>query len=837
MPRALVVDDEHLVRQTYMSVLSDAGWVVEAAASGHRALSILMQHPFDVLVVDLRMEGMDGLVFLEEALRMWPHLGVVIVSGYVNDKAVARAAALGVRRVLQKPVDRRHLCDAVLNEARGRLAAGRAGTEAQATVALMRDHLRLLTRLGDSRSVETLAATLRDFGRSLARTIPCSALGVLVVRDDEQSLLLAPFVPVAETFLAQMRQTMFARLEALSGRAVSREAVSERREGPEPGPAGAAYPAASVVVPLIVGNRVDGVLAMASAEPREYGASDVSLLYHAVHHVVAIYSALRTMHQLSAKDPLTGAFNRIRLQEELERAWLYSRRYDTSMAVVIVDVDNFKTLNDSYGHSAGDAILREFTAIMSGVARASDVIARYGGDEFVTILPRATEEDAAAFAQRLVNGARQHVFCHSTHRLRLTISAGIATSDNPTSPATSAELLSQADRALYMAKRAGRDRVCAWPAEFAVPPAPAEPGRAAPGAPPHPSRGGRVALVDDERAILDVISAILRGDGFSVEPFVSADAALHALRSRRGEFDLLLTDISLPEKSGIELLHELADDTLLVKVVMTGFATVSNAVSCLREGAYDFIQKPVEHDSLVALMRRAMEYRRLKVENERYHSHLEQMVRDRSAQLANSFEEIKKSYEFTLEALVAMLDAREHQTGRHSLRVRELAVTLAREMGLDGEDLQSVATGALLHDIGKIGIPDSILFRPGPLQPDEWKVMQEHCEIGYRIVRSSPYLREAAEIVWAHQEFYDGSGYPRGLKGRQICMGARIFAVVDAYDAMRSQRVYRDPVGPDEAVADICRCSGTQFDPDVVAAFLRCQPELDRLLNLPNASL
>jgi len=831
LTRVLVVDDEELVRQTYNAVLTDHGCLVETAASGHDALCILMQHNFDVLIVDLRMDGMDGLVFLDEALRIWPHLGVVVVSGYLNDEAIARAADMGVRNVMQKPVERERLCAAVESEAAG--SAAEPMHMERTTAALMRDHLRLLTKLGESRGAETLAETLRDFAKALSGTLPASALGVLVLKEDEQALLLLPLVPVADDFLEDMCATMFSRFQALSGTTVDRESVNVRTEGPPTSPTGLPQAASTVAVPLIVGDAVVGVLAMATSEPDAYDSEEISLLYHATSHVSTIFTALRQMHELTTRDPLTGTYNRLRLQEELERTWLFSQRYDTSMAVVIVDVDNFKILNDSYGHSAGDEILQEFTEVLQSEARASDLIARYGGDEFVAILPRASEEDAKSFAERLLVHTRGHLFCAKTHRLHLTISLGIAASTNPTSPATSTALLSQADRALYMAKRAGRNRACTWPGrpsegeEPAVLPTPAgvQDILAA-----HPARQGRIAVVDDEKPIRDVVSLILEKDGYHVTSYETADRALEVLNARPNEFDVLLTDLSLPEKSGLELLHDLSENTALVKIVMTGFATVANAVSCLREGAYDFIQKPVEQDQLLAMVRRAMEYRQLKVENERYQSHLEDMVRQRSAQLASSFEEIKKSYEFTLEALVAMLDAREHQTGRHSLRVRDLAVTLAREMNLNGEDLETIATGALLHDIGKISIPDSILFRPGPLMPDEWKIMQRHSEIGYNIVNSSPYLRDAAEIVWAHQEHFDGGGYPRGLKGDQICIGARIFAVVDAYDAMRSKRVYRNPVPPDEAREEISKHSGSQFDPDVVQAFLRCQPELERLL-------
>jgi putative nucleotidyltransferase with HDIG domain len=209
------------------------------------------------------------------------------------------------------------------------------------------------------------------------------------------------------------------------------------------------------------------------------------------------------------------------------------------------------------------------------------------------------------------------------------------------------------------------------------------------------------------------------------------------------------------------------------------------------------------------------------------------MVREKSAALREALDLTRRSYEFTLEALVAMLDAREKYTGQHSLRVRDVTVALCKRMGLSQTEQEEIAQGALLHDIGKISIPDAILLKPGPLTPAERKIMESHAEVGHRILSTSSYLEKPAEIVYSHQERWDGSGYPRGLKGEQICVGARIFAVVDAYDAMRSDRVYRKALSPTAARRELARMSGTQFDPAVVQAFLGCQDDLEKVGRWP----
>jgi len=836
--RVLVVEDERDIRRVFQLTLSEAGCVVETADNGRQALGILMQENFDVLVVDLRMQEMDGLLFLQEALKIWPWLGVVVCSAFVDDDVLPRLERLGVKRVLVKPVSLPLLCQNVREEAEARARRG-ADLPRNDALTLMRDHLKLLARLSHKTiATETLLDALLNFGKELVRLLPSDVVGILVAEEDEdhRDLLLGCHTPVAPNFLTQVEQEICARYEALSGRRLDPALLRLKRDGAAPNPAGPQHVGSSLSVPVILNQQVCGLLTLASAAQEAYGTADVALLYHAANHISAVFTALRRMMHLATRDHLTGVFNRIRLEDELERAWLMSRRYGYSMGVIIVDLDNFKTLNDTFGHAVGDEVLRGFAQLFRGVARASDIIARYGGDEFVAILPRAEESDARRFGERLLSRMREHVFCPDSHQLSLTVSIGIATSTNPTAPATGEELLSQADRALFMAKRAGRDRICLWPGHTVVSATRAPDGGGAAAAETKVETAkvrDHILVVDDEQNIRDLVRMMLEREGYDVTTAASATEALEAIRAHPDTYDVLLTDLALPGKSGIELLHEAAsEDDTLVRIVMTGYATVDAAVNCLREGAYDFIQKPIRHTQLGSLIRRALEFRRLKVENTRYQLHLEDEVRRRSAQLAATLDEVRRSYQFTLEALVAMLDARERQTARHSLRTRDLTVFLAQRMGVAGDDLQAVASGAFLHDIGKIAIPDEILLKQGPLAAEEWEVMKQHSEIGYNILRTSPYLRAAADIVHSHHERYDGSGYPQGLRGHDIPLGARIFAVIDAYDSMRSARVYRqEPLSPAQALAEIERGSGRQFDPEVVHVFLQHKDDLERLLS------
>ena len=294
--------------------------------------------------------------------------------------------------------------------------------------------------------------------------------------------------------------------------------------------------------------------------------------------------------------------------------------------------------------------------------------------------------------------------------------------------------------------------------------------------------------------------------------------------------DVALIDLRLGEEDGLDLLKQLlALDSSIIGVIITGAATVDDAVGALRMGAYDFIQKPIASGQLTAVLERATKYRRLVLENKRYQLHLEDMVRENNAALSRALDNISDTFQFTLEAITDILDVREHQTGEHSRRVARLAIVLAREMGAWPEDIQTIETGALLHDIGKIGVPDSILLKPGPLTPDERAIMDRHPHIGYNIIKAGPGLEEVSEIVLAHQERYDGSGYPLGLKGDAICLGARIFAVIDTYDAIRTDRPYSAGRSAEVALDEILRHKGTLFDPTVVEALQRCHAEIEKV--------
>ena len=330
-----------------------------------------------------------------------------------------------------------------------------------------------------------------------------------------------------------------------------------------------------------------------------------------------------------------------------------------------------------------------------------------------------------------------------------------------------------------------------------------------------------ILIVDDESSVRTIVAAMLKPAGYEAALADSAEAALRMLKQglRPG---LILSDIMMEGMTGLTFLDYVRQHHADIPIVMvSGISDVSVAIEALRNGAYDYLLKPFEREQLISTVIRALEYRALVEQNNVYRSQLEELVAARTEMLNNAVADLERSYDITLEALGDALDLKDTETEGHSRRVTAYTIALARAMNLPASAIRTIARGAFLHDVGKMAIPDAILLKPGRLTSDEQLTMREHCTRGYQMLRKIPYLREAAEIVHSHQEHYDGSGYPRGLRGDQIPLGARIFAVADALDAITSDRPYRRASSFSTARKEIQHCSGTQFDPQVIDVYLQ----------------
>jgi putative nucleotidyltransferase with HDIG domain len=334
---------------------------------------------------------------------------------------------------------------------------------------------------------------------------------------------------------------------------------------------------------------------------------------------------------------------------------------------------------------------------------------------------------------------------------------------------------------------------------------------------PADGKAARVLIVDDDAVVREAIGMVLSEEGYECRTTTGAEAALEAVRE--SDPHLVISDMKMPGKDGLWLLDRLRRERPDTAVVMlTAYGDTEAAVECLRRGATDYLLKPPRSADLLRSIERALSRRRDERARERYRSSLQRTVREKASDLRHALVEVEAAYHSTLYALVAALDAREHETGDHSQRVGRYTLALADRIGVPMAQRNDIFRGALLHDIGKIGVPDAILLKPGPLDASEWEEMRKHPQVGFNILKSIGFLKVPAEIVLSHQERWDGSGYPRSLRGEKIHLGARIFAVADALDAMTSDRPYRRSLGFAHAISEITRQSGTQFDPEVVDA-------------------
>jgi len=345
----------------------------------------------------------------------------------------------------------------------------------------------------------------------------------------------------------------------------------------------------------------------------------------------------------------------------------------------------------------------------------------------------------------------------------------------------------------------------------------------------------RILIVDDEREITEILSDLL-STSYHCVTCGSAEEALALLRA--SEYALVISDITMPGMSGLEMIphvRTLTPDTVVIMI--SGMQTVESAIEALRLGAFDYVMKPFDLRQVEAVVKRALGHHELVVAKQRYENHLEELVDQRTAELDRTLDSLEDAYRSTLKALTAALETRDSETHGHSERVVTYSLRLGREYGLNSTQMKALEFGSLLHDIGKIGVPDSILRKPAKLTEEEWVRMREHPLHGQQILRGIEFLEGAARVVAQHHEKWDGSGYPLGLKGEEIDLNARIFAVADAFDAMTSDRVYRRGKSYDAASQELDDWAGRQFDPKVVEAFHRVPKddwdELHRLSLLP----
>jgi putative two-component system response regulator len=329
----------------------------------------------------------------------------------------------------------------------------------------------------------------------------------------------------------------------------------------------------------------------------------------------------------------------------------------------------------------------------------------------------------------------------------------------------------------------------------------------------------QILIVDDEEIICSILARRLTREGYAC---VTANNGREALQYfYKHPFSLIISDIKMPEMDGLTLLKRVkAANPKMMVIMVTAFPEIDLAVEAVHLGAYDFIIKPADLDLVILSVRKALEKKRLEEEIVAYRSHLERLVEERTTKLQQAYRILKKAHLDSVKVLVEAIDAKDPYTRGHSDRVTRMSLKIAFQLGFAEDRLESLEYGALLHDIGKIGIKDEVLQKPGTLDSEEYQYIQEHPLIGVKIIEGLDFFKDKIPMIRHHHEHYDGSGYPDGLLGAAIPLEARIIAVPDAFDAMTSARPHRGMMPLQDVLMELEKCKGTQFDPKVLEIFL-----------------
>jgi diguanylate cyclase (GGDEF)-like protein len=593
----------------------------------------------------------------------------------------------------------------------------------------------------------------------------------------------------------------------------------------------------SVAVPLRWDGRARGFIAMGYTTPRRITTSDVELLEgFAELGGLACANAERhaEVREAAEVDGLTGCLNRDALQSRLGELLAEADRSGEPLSLALLDLDGFKSINDIFGHPSGDSVLKSVGAALRSSVRTGDLVARYGGDEFALILPDSSEERARPVLDRV----RAAIRSMDVPGGKLTACVGLAERAE-TEPA--GELLSRADEALREAK-----------------------GSLSPGsirrAPRAIGAGTRVSTdrgSDRRHRWRAIAGDIALGVARETDPEASAEAACNELQ------EVLQLDhccvLRLASGGRLEVIAETgpsspsaatraADDgtvgrALREKRTILGSEGAGRRDSDLRGRERSSTRAPAAEVAVPliiggrawgALACIAGRHQLDEVDAELVAAVAEHL--SASVRTADLYEQLTDSMIGTAEALAAALEAKDSYTADHARSIAELAVEVGRALDLPESAIEDLRYGGIFHDVGKIAVPDALINKPGPLTDEEWEVIKQHPAMGAEILAPVPFLYGVRTIVRHAHEHWDGGGYPDGLKGAQIPLGARIVLAVDAYHAMTSDRPYRRAMSHEEACAELTQNAGSQFDPEVVEALLWVLERRDRPATPPDGA-
>jgi len=799
MLRLLICDDAPDTRERLRVSLAAQHEIeiVAEAVNGEEAIALAIANQPDVVLMDVRMPVLDGVAATRRIHELLPKTRIVAYAG--SDDAG------DVMAMMEAGADAYCLKGAPVWELE-RAVAGASDPLIRLAHAIARS-------VSAGGTAELVTRELADLtGAAFAATYLASAdtlsVAALSGPDAPESLHSAPGVvqrAFSELALAQADTHELGelyRLGAACGEAIAAPLVAD----------GEALGALLVALPASV---------QASGDP-----GLVSAVADLASAALANERRLALTHAEARRDALTGLANKRAFDELLGKLPGESRPADGPVSLVLFDLDGFKRANDEHGHVVGDEILREVGRVFLRVVRSEDEIFRVGGDEFALVVDGPSSL-AAEVADRLRLAVGQQ---RRGHRLP-TVSAGVATI--PDHAGSADELQRKADIALYAAKLAGKNRVQTFAGERDEQEARelrlvSEPAKS--------QRGLRLLVVDDDPGLRILLRTTFEVVDIEVDEADSADLAREKIADRQP--DVVVLDVSMPGTDGLTFCRQLKADpaTARIGVVLLTGSEGGTELAAQASGADAFLRKPFSPLELLNAVERVAgglyegPYRSATAPPEEqlilYAQDLRRLLEVERGQRSL----IQRAYRETVSALTGALESKDIGTGQHSQRVQKYAVELARGLQSSLLEDQSVEYGFLLHDIGKIGIPDSILQKKGSLSPSERRLLETHTVLGEQLMSGVALLQgQGLQVVRHHHERWDGAGYPDGIGELEIPLGARVFAVADALDAMTSDRPYRRAGTWAHAAAEIVRESGHQFDPQVVDVFRDQNQRLRRI--------
>jgi len=803
MLRLLICDDAPDARERLRVSLAAQPEIeiVAEAENGEQAISLAVSHQPDVVLMDVRMPVLDGVAATRRIHELLPKARIVAYAGSDDAGDVMAMMEAGADAYCLKGAELWELERAVAgaSDPLVRLAHAIArSVSAGGTAELVSRELAELTGAAFAATYLASADTSLSLAALSGPGAPPESLhsapGVVQRAFSELALAHADTHELGELY----------RLGAACGEAIAAPLVAD----------GEALGALLVALPASV---------QASGDP-----DLVSAVADLASAALANERRLAMTHAEARRDALTGLANKRAFDELLGKLPPEPRPIDGPTSLVLFDLDGFKRANDEQGHVVGDEILREVGRVFLRVVRSEDEIFRVGGDEFALVVdgPASLASEVADRLRLAVGQQRRG------HRLP-TVSAGVATI--PDHAGSADDLQRKADIALYAAKLAGKNRVQTFTGERDEP-ADAVPELRLVSDPAKSQRGLRLLVVDDDPGLRILLRTTFEVVDIEVEEADSADLARVKIAERPP--DVVVLDLNMPGTDGLTFCRELkaSPATSHIGVVLLTGSEGGTELAAQASGADAFLRKPFSPLELLNAVERIAgglyegPYRSAAAPPEEqlilYAQDLRRLLEVERGQRSL----IQRAYRETVSALTGALESKDIGTGQHSQRVQKYAVELARGLEPTLLEDQSVEYGFLLHDIGKIGIPDKILHKKGSLSPSERRLLETHTVLGEQLMSGVALLQgQGLQVVRHHHERWDGAGYPDGIGETEIPLGARVFAVADALDAMTSDRPYRRAGTWAHAAAEIVRESGHQFDPQVVEAFRDRNQRLRRI--------